>query len=180
MGVDLVRQTQVMLGAALLGVGLSFGFELVRVAGYFLKGAFWRFTLDALRVFAGGMAALLYFQRSADGQIRWYDLGAMLLSAWLFHFCIGRFLVTPLRRILSFLFLLLAKILRCLWYPFGKLLRFFTKIASAFFKKVFIFLKRYIIIKPYQLFLRRKKMKEASRGTKTEEKKQGSFSQFYH
>ena len=180
MGVDLARQSQVMLGAALLGAGLSLGFELVRVAGYFLKGAFWRFTLDVLRVFVGGMVVLYYFQRSADGQIRWYDLSAMLLSAWLFHLCIGRFLVIPLRRILSVLFLLFYKILRCLWYPLGRLLRLFTKIASAFFKKVFIFLKRYIIIKPYQLFLKRKKIKEAPRGTKTEEKKQGSFSQFYH
>ncbi len=187
MGVDLARQLHVALGAALLGVGISLFFEAVRVVGHFLRGSFWRFVLDLVRVVAAVLATLSYFQRSADGQIRWYDIGALVLSAWLFHFCLGRFLVRPLCRLLSFFAAVLKKLAGLIWLPLGLMLRFlgkgagfFTKITAAFFKKVFIFLKRYIIMIPYPLFLKRKKVKEVPHGRKTEEAAQGNISQFYH
>lgn len=188
MGIDFTHQLYVALGAALLGMGIGLYFSLMRVVGHFLHGTFWLFVLDFLRVVGATFGALLYFRYAADGQIRWYDIVMLLLAMWLFHFCFGRFLVKFLCRLISFLVEFFKKIWALIWYPLGLLLQFFskavrfiTKMTLCFLKKVFIFLKRYIIIIPYPLFLKRKKIKEASiSGNKAEEKTQGNISQFYH
>ena len=187
MGVDVARQLQVSLGAAMLGIKLCLVCELARVLGYFLSGAFWRFVLDLGRVLWCGAATFAYFRRAADGQIRLYDLLILLSSAWLFHFCIGRFIVRPLRAVIRLVLTALRKTLALLFYPLsalGRLLRkivgVFAKITASFLKKVFIFLKRYIIMLSYPNFRKKNKVKEAPRVHKREEKEQGKISRFYH
>ena len=187
MGVDFTHQLYVALGAALVGMGISLFFVLMRVAGQFMHGTFWRFVLDFSRVVVASFGAFLYFRYVSDGQIRWYDIGMLLLAAWLFYLCFGRFLVKVLCRLISFLAELFKKIWTLIWYPlafvlrfFSKTVRFIAKIVLCFLKKVFIFLKKYIIMIPYPIFLKRKKLKEAPDGNKAEEKTKRDISQFYH
>ena len=179
MGVDVAHQLQVALGAAALGVKLCLVFELVRVSGYFLHGPFWRFVLDFGQILWWGIAVFVYFRRAADGQVRLYDLIILLVAAGLFHFCIGRFLVRPLRSLFRFVLLVFRRALALLLHllaPIGCLLRkisaFFTKIADPFLKKGFIFLKRYIIMIPYLIFRKKNKVKEAPQNE--------NISRFYH
>lgn len=179
MGVDLSNQLRVASGAAMLGVAICLVLVTLRVAGYFLHGAFWRFLLDILRVLGAAGMTLLYFQHHADGQIRWYDLVCELSAGFLFYICIGRFLEKMLRFLIGYIakvFEVLLRPLRLLISMAARGIKRLAKITSGFLKKLFIFSYRYIIMLIYP---RKNKRKEpSSYGKKAEEKV--SVTRFYH
>ncbi len=189
MGVDFMRQLHIATGAALLGVIICLFFESVCIVGYFLRGKFWVFVLDILRILGAVLMTLLYFQRFADGQIRWYDILLEILACGLFHLCVGRYVVQLMRRVIVCVIAFIKKILKIMCFPLRfvfellvKMMRFLLKITRRFLKKVFIFLRRYIIMLLYPLRLgRKKKRKETQSRGKTKEKEElGNGSRFYH
>lgn len=189
MGVDFMRQLHIATGAALLGIIICLFFESVCIVGYFLRGKFWVFAMDLLRIFGAALMTLLYFYRFADGQIRWYDVVLEISACVLFHICVGRYIVRLMRRVIVRVIAFAKRILKIICFPFAfvfkllvKMMKFLLKITGRFFKKVFIFLRRYIIILLYPLQRKRKrKRKETQSYGKAKEKQEnGNGSRFYH
>ncbi len=182
MGVDFLRQLHIATGAALLGVVICLFFEGVCIVGYFLRGSFWVFVLDAVRLLGAALMTFFYFHNYADGQIRWYDIGLEILGCWLFHFCVGRYIVRLMRRIVTYVIALIKKIFSIIWFPFRFAFGLLAKITRGFLKKVFIFLRQYIIMSLQAFKFRcKKKRKETEDYGKTKEKEKiGDGSRFYH
>ncbi len=189
MGVDLFRQLHIALGAALLGVMICLFFESVRIVGFFLRGTVWVFVLDFLRIVGAAIMNLLYFHHYADGQIRWYDLVFECLAGWLFHICVGRFAVRFVCSVATYIIEFLKKLLRICLLPFRFVFRYVAKTGNllakntiCFFKKVFIFLYKYIIMLLYPFRLSRKKNRKETKnhGKETEKQEISNSSRFFH
>ena len=176
-------QQQLLATVQALGLGVVVGiaFELVRVWRRLCPSAVAEFVRDFLFVTGAVLLSSWFYIRFAQGQLRWFYLLAELAGAVLFHKLIGRFCYEPLGKLMQYLSGLLRQLFFYLVAPIVFLFKFSCGIIYNIFKKLFIFIKKYIIIFTSSLFQRKKNSKERkkSHGKDDFSQKEG-YSQFYH
>lgn len=186
-------QTQlysILPASFLLGVTFGIVWEILRLWRRIAPSPVAEFVRDFLFVMTVILGSRVFYGKLSYGQIRWFYVAAELAGMVLYHLLVGRFLYEPIYRLLCRLARLLRKIFSLILYPFklaamfaGKVWNILGNLAIAFLKKVFIFIKKYIIIKLYKPFRHEKNLKERNlkhgkEGSK--EPEEGHISRFYH
>ncbi len=169
-----------------LGIAIGVLLMLFRLWRRFCPSQAADFVRDFLFISGTVLLSGIFYLRVSRGQIRWFYLLAQLLGALVFDRGVTRWLLPLIHRVLCVLFSLLERVLRVLLFPFvrvfGWLFAGVKKLIRIIFKKLFIFIKKYIIILLHSVFRDRKKTKErmSTDGPKAEDQAKRRISQFYH
>lgn len=185
---SLEQQLLTLAQAFGLGVVIGVVYEIFRIWRRFCPSQIAEFVRDFIFIVGTVLFSSWFYIRTSWGQIRWFYVLAQLLGAVLFHKLIGRFCFEVICKFLAWLFggikFLLCQLFRPILWLLHRVLKFLQKVVNIIFKKLFIFIKKYIIIFTYPLFHRKmKKSKErtANHGEKSSEaENQKGYSQFYH
>lgn len=155
MTVLLSYQFELILYAFLLGLLLGVWFEAIRLWRMLCRGKIVTFLQDFLFCFVSIGAVTLQALHRNDGQLRWYVVLSVLTGFAIYRHLIGDRLLRPTLRLLRFAARIGNRALGICLLPFrllGRCFAFlFVRPMLTFAKKIknpFIFLKKYIIIKP--------------------------------
>lgn len=132
-------QTLLFLYSVALGGALGVFFDLFRAARIIVPhNSFFVGLEDAVFLFVWGLALMLFSYEFARGQVRFYFFLGNLSGFTLYHFTLGNIVVGAVRKIVGFLYKILAGIfgiilkpLRWIFVPIYQILgRFFVGIHS--------------------------------------------------
>ena len=183
MSTSTLDQLRIAGGALLLGVAVGAYFEVLRLFGHALEGVVAQFLQDFLFIVGVTVASLWYFQHYADGQIRGYDVVLEIVGAVGFHILLGRYIYTPLYRLLEWtkgkLWALISLLLRPVKWLLAVLGKCFKNVCK-FFKNLFIFLKKYIIMFLLRTFAPKRKERNEPNGKEKQDPPEDDSVRFYH
>ena len=167
---SLQQQLLVLWRSFLLGILIGIIFDVFCLWRRFCASRASVFARDFLFVSGVVLLSSVFYLHNSWGQIRWFYILSQCAGAVLFHKLIGRWLLNPIHAILSFVFRWICRLMRAVFSPIFRLLGLvFTGIQKLFhiiFKKLFIFINKYIIIILSSLKRRKTKEREVTNGTK--------------
>ncbi len=186
---DQTPQYYPLLFSFILGVTFGILWEIFRLWRRISPSPVMQFFRDFIFAMLFVLGSRTFYSRISHGQIRWFYILAQLMGMVLYHWLIGRFLYEPIYHMMQALYGGMKWCGTILFYPvkvlfglLGKVWNVIQNWATLFLKKLFIFVKRYIIIFLYKSFYKKPKLKErtAHHGEKGKKESQGDISRFYH